>query len=120
MTRWHDCRLAEVINNPTLGPAEVKFAQVIVAEHIQIADEEIGDTLDSSDEMLLRAEKESGIRGVFIRRFFIRDAVVNCLANRYLGNCASGSCAGSRVAEEFIEDVVAETEGSSLSSISID
>lgn len=119
MTRWHDCRLADIVNNPILGLAEIKFAQAVVAKHVIIAHEEIGDTLDASDDMIDEAEITAGISGVFVRRSLISGAVIDCLANRYLGNCPLDSCAGSQVASEFIEEVVAEAEHSSLDTVSI-
>ncbi|MEK7471930.1 MAG: hypothetical protein AAB624_01650 [Patescibacteria group bacterium] len=110
MTRWHDCRLADIIGNPVMGPSEIKFAQGVVVQQANVAHSEIGDTLDPSDDMKRRAEISAEISGVFIRRELISGAVIDCLANRYLGNCSFDSCAGSQVAAEFINDVVTGVE----------
>lgn len=107
MTRQEQCLLVQYFDT-TFGPNEIAFAKAVVREQVNIAGEEVGDTIDISEPTLMRARESAGLDRVLLKQSLIAKTVSDCLTNRYLGRCGNGDCRGGSEITELIDELTGE------------
>lgn len=107
MSELFGCRLNEFINNERKPTTEKQYAKAVLRKHIEIASEEVGDTLEPGEPLLSRLGQTVGLYDTD-RQAFVCKVVTDCLSYRYLGKCGNGSCRGSVEISELIEEIAVE------------
>ena len=94
------CRLSDNLNQPIIGITT--YTQVVLRRQKEVCDEEIGDSMEIDEELILKARAESCITIDVMKEGDLLSSLEECLRVRYLGYCNPKTCLNNEEMTNFI------------------